>query len=73
MTSRGPVVFEINPRFSSTVMFRHKLGFPDFVWSLQERAGREPGPFAAPPQGIKFYRTSAEVFLKKGSSIQDSI
>ncbi len=27
LTRRGPVVFEINSRFSSTIVFRHKLGF----------------------------------------------
>lgn len=37
LTSRGPVVFEINPRFSSTVVFRHKLGFEDVIWSISER------------------------------------
>jgi carbamoyl-phosphate synthase large subunit len=29
-----PYVFEINPRFSSTVMMRHKIGFSDFLWTL---------------------------------------
>ena len=37
LTSKGPMIFEINPRFSSTVAFRHKLGFQDVVWSLQEQ------------------------------------
>lgn len=37
LTSRGAIVFEINPRFSSTVVFRHKLGFEDVIWSLSER------------------------------------
>jgi carbamoyl-phosphate synthase large subunit len=27
-------IFEINPRFSSTVGFRHKVGFTDLLWSL---------------------------------------
>lgn len=34
-----PFIFEINPRFSSTVAFRHRAGFRDFLWSLQEAAG----------------------------------
>jgi carbamoyl-phosphate synthase large subunit len=29
-------VFEINPRFSSTVLIRSKLGFYDVIWSLEE-------------------------------------
>jgi carbamoyl-phosphate synthase large subunit len=32
-----PYIFEINPRFSSTVVARHKLGFSDVLWSLQEQ------------------------------------
>ena len=36
MTSTGPRVFEINPRFSSTVLMRHLLGFSDVVWALDE-------------------------------------
>jgi len=36
ITEKGPMIFEINPRFSSTVYMRHKLGFTDVVWSLKE-------------------------------------
>jgi carbamoyl-phosphate synthase large subunit len=32
-----PMVFEINPRFSSTVRFRHLLGFKDVMWSIEDR------------------------------------
>lgn len=32
-----PYVFEINPRFSSTVRFRHMLGFEDLLWSIYEK------------------------------------
>jgi len=39
LTDSGPRVFEINPRFSSTVLMRHKLGFCDFLWSLDEAKG----------------------------------
>lgn len=63
LTDRGPVVFEINPRFSSTVMFRHKLGFQDFVWSLQEAFGEQPALYTPPPTGTKIYRVSDEVIL----------
>jgi carbamoyl-phosphate synthase large subunit len=31
-----PVVFEINPRFSSTVLFRSLFGFDDVIWSIQD-------------------------------------
>ena len=36
ITENGPMVFEINPRFSSTAYMRHKLGFTDVIWSLKE-------------------------------------
>jgi len=36
ITEKGPMVFEINPRFSSTAYMRHKLGFTDVIWSLKE-------------------------------------
>ena len=29
-------IFEVNPRFSSTVLIRYRLGFRDVVWSLEE-------------------------------------
>lgn len=32
-----PVIFEINPRFSSTVLFRHLMGFEDLIWSIQDK------------------------------------
>lgn len=41
LTSSGPRIFEINPRFSSTVLIRHRMGFRDVVWSLQEALGEE--------------------------------
>jgi carbamoyl-phosphate synthase large subunit len=36
LTDHGPKVFEINPRYSSTVEMRHKLGFRDLVWGIEE-------------------------------------
>lgn len=40
LTKQGPRVFEINPRFSSTVLMRHILGFSDVLWSLDEAEGK---------------------------------
>jgi len=40
ITNAGPRVFEINPRFSSTVLMRHRLGFSDVLWSLDEIMGK---------------------------------
>ena len=36
LTENGPRVFEINPRFSSTVLMRHRAGFTDVLWALDE-------------------------------------
>ena len=40
LTDKGPRVFEINPRFSSTVLMRHRLGFTDVLWALEEAEGK---------------------------------
>lgn len=40
-TDRGCIPFEINPRFSSTVYFRHRFGFQDLWWSLDLCEGRK--------------------------------
>ena len=40
LTDQGPRVFEINPRFSSTVLMRHRLGFSDVLWALDEAEGK---------------------------------
>jgi carbamoyl-phosphate synthase large subunit len=40
LTDQGPRVFEINPRFSSTVLMRHRIGFTDVIWALNEVEGK---------------------------------
>lgn len=40
LTERGCVPLEINPRFSSTVYFRHCFGFKDVEWSLDILEGK---------------------------------
>jgi len=40
VTDEGPKVFEINPRYSSTVEMRHELGFTDLIWGINETMGR---------------------------------
>lgn len=32
-----PYIFEINPRFSSTLVFRHMLNFKDVIWSIYDK------------------------------------
>ena len=46
LTPRGPVIFEINPRFSSSVGMRNLIGYSDVLWSLQEQVlGVQPSPY----------------------------
>lgn len=64
LTARGPVVFEINPRFSSTVAFRHKLGFEDVIWAISERIHGVLPPYGNRPRsGTKIFRKFDEVIL----------
>jgi carbamoyl-phosphate synthase large subunit len=39
-TPDGPMVFEINPRLSSTVLMRHAIGFGDAGWLVDRARGR---------------------------------
>lgn len=63
LTSRGPFIFEINPRFSSTVVFRHLLGFQDVIWSVNERLGDPIPAYFAPANGVAFYRGTNEIII----------
>jgi carbamoyl-phosphate synthase large subunit len=56
----GPKVFEINPRFSSTVMMRHRLGFCDVIWAIQALQGKSLPDFVSPVGAIA-YRLAREV------------
>jgi carbamoyl-phosphate synthase large subunit len=51
-----PLVFEINARFSSTVLFRHLLGFHDLIWSIQDATGQTLESYTPPPPGSTFYK-----------------
>ncbi|WP_103069041.1 ATP-grasp domain-containing protein [Aquimarina sediminis] len=56
LTSKGPVVFEINPRFSSTVLFRHMFGFKDLLWSIEDKMGQGISPYEEVAEGKQFYK-----------------
>jgi carbamoyl-phosphate synthase large subunit len=59
-----PYVFEINPRFSSTVCFRHLLGYKDLKWSLdmqENKSSAEYDPSKA--IGRRVYRVWNEIIL----------
>jgi carbamoyl-phosphate synthase large subunit len=56
LTSKGPVVFEINPRFSSTVRFRHLFDFKDVEWSIEDQLGLPISDYIATATGKKLYK-----------------
>jgi carbamoyl-phosphate synthase large subunit len=64
-TNRGPVAFEINPRFSSTVVFRHLLGFQDLIWSLCELKDMPLGPYQEVKEDIRIYRGVCEYIVEE--------
>jgi carbamoyl-phosphate synthase large subunit len=64
ITDKGPRIFEINPRFSSTVLMRHKLGFSDVVWSLDELEGTAL-VFPDVPAGVTLAKVQDVVILKQ--------
>ena len=61
MTEHGPRIFEINPRFSSTVMMRHCIGFQDLAWVCDMRAGVKVPPLNPIPEGTQVFRRYKEV------------
>lgn len=65
-----PYVFEINPRFSSTVMMRHKIGFQDFIWALDQKFDRLKIPLWQAPVSTMIFRVSDECVVNpKGEMI----
>ena len=55
-----PYVFEINPRFSSTVLFRHKMGFKDVVWSILDALNISYEIKDEAKDGSEFYKVYEE-------------
>lgn len=60
LSDQVPIVFEINPRISSTVLFRHLLGFHDIIWSIQDKLGITLSNYIPPPIHAKFYKGYSE-------------
>jgi carbamoyl-phosphate synthase large subunit len=56
ITENLPKVFEINPRFSSTVFYRHLFGFDDVIWSIEDKLGLELSDTRENVIGKKFYK-----------------
>lgn len=51
-----PYIFEINPRFSSTVLFRDMMGFKDLAWSIDTELGKPIGPYIEVKDGSEFFK-----------------
>lgn len=64
LTADGPCLFEINPRLSSTLVFRDKMGFCDLRWWIQDTVGAEHTPplpaYSPPVPGTRFFRGAQE-------------
>jgi len=64
LTASGPCLFEVNPRLSSTLVFRDKMGFSDLRWWIQDTVGSEHTPpiqsYQAPAPGTRFFRGAQE-------------
>ena len=63
LTEDGPRVFEINPRLSSTVGFRDRVGFCDFRWWMSDILGLPRSDYVAPREGLTMYRVLDESVL----------
>ncbi len=58
-----PFVFEINPRFSSTIMMRHKVGFQDVLWSFLSLLKSDISLYTETSSGIKLFRIADELVI----------
>lgn len=63
LTASGPRVFEINARFSSTALMRHKMGFTDVAWTFEDLDGRVPSLFQ-PPVGMTAVRVQSAAVIE---------
>lgn len=58
-----PYVFEINPRFSSTVRFRDLFGFKDVLWVLEDHLKYRLSSYKKPLKNRKFYKGFNEFII----------
>ncbi|MBG7612794.1 ATP-grasp domain-containing protein [Polaribacter sp. BAL334] len=60
ISENEPKVFEINPRFSSTVLYRYLFGFEDVIWSIEDALGLQLSDTRQNSVGRKFYKGFSE-------------
>lgn len=65
-TEKGPRIFEINPRLSSTVVFRDLLGFQDLRWWIADFFSLQRDEYAAPKAGTRIFRGDKEYIAEPG-------
>ena len=63
-TKLGPLLFEINPSLSSTLVFRDLMGFQDLRWWVADHLGMPKKDYIQPKATTKFYRGISEYILK---------
>ncbi|WP_408955690.1 ATP-grasp domain-containing protein [Natroniella sp. ANB-PHB2] len=68
LTKKGPVIFEINARYSSTVLFRHMLGFEDVIWSVDDYFNNPLEKQEPAKAGTKIYKGWQEYIVYKDNS-----
>ncbi|MEO8949204.1 MAG: ATP-grasp domain-containing protein [Mucilaginibacter sp.] len=59
-----PYVFEINPRFSSTVRFRHLVDYKDFVWSVMDLFDGDIGAYKPIEEKVSLIKVANEIIKK---------
>lgn len=63
-------IFEINPRISSTIGFRSKLGFNDAAWWLDMLEGKNVPPYVYPTERMFGVRSVEEkIFFEQGADV----
>lgn len=70
-TKTGPVPFEINPRYSSTVSMRSHLGFNDVEWAIDVFLFKKEIKYTAPKKGILILRHFEDFYPEK--TIESSV
>jgi carbamoyl-phosphate synthase large subunit len=65
LTEDGPKIFEINPRFSSTVVFRHLLGFNDVLWAIDEAFGVPLKEYLPEKRNVRFFKVFDELIIEE--------
>ena len=63
MTKQGLMLFKINPRLSSTLVFRDMLGFADLQWWIFSLSDKKIPIYKEPKTGTLFYRGIAEYII----------